>query len=359
MIEVLAIEDDQDVGESLEDYLPDLGISVTVVSSAEEALVLAQSAKPDAILCDVKLPGMDGFEACRRFKKISELASIPVIFTTARTEVEDKLIGYKAGGVDYLTKPYKLEEIQVRVQYHVTKAQMERDLRRTNELLRLETERLERVLSITAHDLGGPLEGMGLVLGMLLRDRESKSRDVLDKLNDTVVSMKQTLHELLVWAKTGSIGPPIIETVQADSLIERNIAIVASMAAVKKINVSSTVGPGVCVLADRNMLDVIIRNLVINAVKFTSATGVVVVSSRTDNNKVVITVSDNGVGISESAQQVLFGSERRTTEGTVGESGSGLGLSLSYDLVALMNGEIFVESVPDKGSKFHVLLQKA
>ena len=110
MIEVLAIEDDKDVGESLEDYMPDYGIAVRVVPSAEEALSLLEAIKPDAILCDVRLPGMDGFEACRRFKALPSLASIPVIFMTARTEIEDKLVGYEAGGVDYLTKPYKLEE---------------------------------------------------------------------------------------------------------------------------------------------------------------------------------------------------------------------------------------------------------
>ena len=129
------------------------------------------------------------------------------------------------------------------------------------------------------------------------------------------------------------------------------------MAVAKNIVVTSTIGSKVLVYADRNMLDVVIRNLVINAVKFTDEHGIVKISSKLTGNEVVITVSDNGVGIHESIQERLFGSEGRTTEGTVGESGSGLGLGLSYDLVSLMNGKISVQSVPNKGSKFHVSLQ--
>src|SRR4051812_26106497 len=86
------------------DYLGSHGFSLVVAQDAEEAIERARFARPDLILLDVMMPGMNGFEACRRLKESEETRHIPVIFMTALSDSNDKIVGFKAGAVDYITK---------------------------------------------------------------------------------------------------------------------------------------------------------------------------------------------------------------------------------------------------------------
>jgi DNA-binding response OmpR family regulator len=106
------------VGEHLEDHDYD----VTVAQDGEEALTRAQLTRPDLILLDVMMPGIDGFETCRRLKANPATADIPVIFMTALTDVNDKVAAFQAGGVDYISKPFQIEELLARVRTHLALA---------------------------------------------------------------------------------------------------------------------------------------------------------------------------------------------------------------------------------------------
>ena len=114
------------------------GITVVVAQDGEEALVRAQLARPDLILLDVMMPGMDGFETCRRLKASDELCDIPVIFMTALTEYSDKLRGFEAGGVDYVTKPFETEEVLARISTHLSLRRMQQRLAEQNAALQKE-----------------------------------------------------------------------------------------------------------------------------------------------------------------------------------------------------------------------------
>ena len=120
------------------DYLGSHGFSLVVAQDAEEAIERARFAQPDLILLDVMMPGMNGFEACRRLKMIEETGHIPVIFMTALSDPNDKISGFKAGGVDYITKPFQLEEVLARVNTHLALQAMQRQLASQNLRLREE-----------------------------------------------------------------------------------------------------------------------------------------------------------------------------------------------------------------------------
>src|SRR3954468_2378031 len=100
-------------------HLEDRGYSVSVALGGEEALERAQFLCPDLILLDVMMDGIDGFETCRRLKAKRETAEIPVIFMTALTDIERKVQGFAAGGVDYVGKPFQVEELVARVGTHL------------------------------------------------------------------------------------------------------------------------------------------------------------------------------------------------------------------------------------------------
>ena len=92
---------------------------ISMANSGVKALELIPKLQPDLILLDIMMPGMDGIETCRRLKDDESTRDIPIIFITAKTETEDVVAGFKAGGVDYITKPFHLEEVLARVETHL------------------------------------------------------------------------------------------------------------------------------------------------------------------------------------------------------------------------------------------------
>lgn len=114
------------------------------------------------------------------------------------------------------------------------------------------------------------------------------------------------------------------------------------------------------VYADKSMMEIVIQNLITNAVKFTGKGDVITVSNQDYNGKILICIEDTGIGISEENQKKLFNAKKNfTTNGTENEKGTGLGLTISKDLVELNNGRIWLESTPNIGSKFFIELPKA
>lgn len=357
-MKVLIVEDEPALREALADYLPEHGIEPELASSGEEGLEQAQLGPHDAIILDVRLPGIDGFETCRRLARLDIPRHTPVVFLTARADQKDKIEGFEAGGVDYLTKPFQLEELVTRLRYHVDRARTEQALRDANERLQLETERLDRVLSITAHDLGGPLEGLGLVLTML-RDHEEQRTDAsIDTLLSTVAGLRKLLDDLLVWARTGAAGfHPESRPVQVWAVARRNLEVVKTMAQNKGVTLDAKVSAHIWAHTDRNMLDTVVRNLVINAVKFTDREGTVTVRASRNEEEVLISVVDDGIGIPPDRLESLLEPGRgESTPGTRGELGSGLGLALARKMVDVLGGRLWVESTPGEGSQFHVAL---
>jgi two-component system, NtrC family, sensor kinase len=126
-------------------YFEENGFRVVVAQDGEEALERAKLVQPDLILLDVMMPGIDGFETCRRLKTMPEVKEIPVIFMTALSDTNEKISGFKAGGVDYVTKPCQIEEVLARVNTHLSLRSMQRKLEAQNRELRAESDERRRV----------------------------------------------------------------------------------------------------------------------------------------------------------------------------------------------------------------------
>ena len=100
-------------------HLEDSGFEIVIAQSGEDGIKRAQRTLPDLILLDVMMPGIDGFETCKRLKADAQTADIPVIFMTALAVTTDKVSGFEAGGVDYITKPIQVAEVLVRINTHL------------------------------------------------------------------------------------------------------------------------------------------------------------------------------------------------------------------------------------------------
>jgi len=162
------------------------GYRAMVATSGEVALDLAERFAPDMILLDVTMPGLDGFAVCRRLKQQEATRAIPVIFLTARDETADLLEGFRAGGVDYVTKPFQKEEVLVRIQTHLEKAGLVRALRAKNEALEAEIAQ-RQALTQERNKLQGRLS---------LADQREAQRWALGSLVGQSPTLKKVLDDI-------------------------------------------------------------------------------------------------------------------------------------------------------------------
>ncbi len=142
---VLIVDDNPTNLDLLFDSLSQANFKVLIAKDGQNAIRQATLAQPDAILLDIVMPGLDGLETCRRLKDRTETNDIPVIFLTALTDTIDKVGGFKAGAVDYITKPFQQAEVLARLETHLTIRSLQKSLQEKNERLEQEINERKRV----------------------------------------------------------------------------------------------------------------------------------------------------------------------------------------------------------------------
>ncbi len=135
---VLIIDDTPSNLRVLVDCLEEAGFRVLVAQDGVEGLRRAQFMRPDIILLDIMMPAMDGFETCRRLKESAETNQIPVVFMTALSDLSSKVTGFEAGGIDYVTKPFQVEEVLMRINTHLALRALQKQMLEQNMMLQLE-----------------------------------------------------------------------------------------------------------------------------------------------------------------------------------------------------------------------------
>lgn len=183
---VLIVDDIAENRNVLSETLERENYEILLAPNGESGIKVAQKAQPDLILLDVMMPGIDGFETCRRLKADQATAKIPVIFISARDELQATLEGFRAGGVDYLTKPFQAEEVLIRVGTHLTNARLTRQLQQSNEALRAEIARREQA-EADRDQVGGQLD--------VLEERESSRWGVAGMIGQSE-TFRDILHSI-------------------------------------------------------------------------------------------------------------------------------------------------------------------
>lgn len=346
------------------DYLTSLGFTVLIAQNGKMAFQILEADLPDIILLDVKMPGMDGFEVCRRLKQHDETKDIPVIFMTALSETADKISGFEVGGVDYITKPFQQEEVLARVKAHLTICQLQQDLQQKNQALEEANASKDKFFSIIAHDLRSPFTGLLGITDILAQEIDNYSKDnikkMLLKLKSSAERLFKLLENLLTWSRIqrGTLEH-CPQQLPLHDMVAHNIMLFASTADQKQISLQNTVNDGELVYADAEMLDTILRNLLSNGIKFTPQGGTITIASDQAEDHVLISVTDTGIGIREDMIADLFRIDvKYQRRGTDGETGTGLGLVLCKELVEQNGGTIRIESQKGKGTTFQFILPK-
>jgi len=216
--------------------------------------------------------------------------------------------------------------------------------------------------SIISHDLRGPLGSSVALSELLVEDIEQYSREeireVSEQLHQSNKNIYKLLENLLEWSRvqTGMItfSP---KKIVLNTLIKENVELNKNAALHKNINLLFESEELIEIEADKNMIDTILRNLLSNAIKFTDKYGKVEIRLQKTNQKVQVSVTDNGIGIPDNIREKLFKINGRVLQkGTENETGSGLGLLLCSEFVNIHQGEIWVENKHEKGSVFKFTL---
>ncbi len=369
---ILVVDDNPTNLQVLLESLKRTGFKILVARTGENAIQQAEYGKPDLILLDVMMPGIDGFETCRRFKTLDAFKEIPIIFMTALTDTTDKLKGFQAGGVDYVTKPLQHEEVLARVVTHLTIRRLQQESREQHLLLQEKHAELQalnaskdKFFSIISHDLRSPLSSVLVGLRLLTdpesRVSESEKEEILHDSRRTVEQLYSLLDNLLVWSRLQrGLMEYAPKQIDLQPLFERNATLFAANAEQKQIAIRQTVTAPIFAFADSQMIDTVIRNLISNALKFTEARGAITLSACQNDQNVEITVADTGIGMDAEAVAKLFRLDVRYNQlGTAGEKGTGLGLNVCKEFAEKNGGSIAVESVVGAGTTFRVTLPKS
>ncbi len=330
----------------LRELLEPGGNEVVEATNGITALELAVTQSPDVVLLDVQMPGLDGFEVCRRLKANEATAAIPVVLVTVLDARADRITGIRAGASDFLTKPVDRTELVLRVGNAIAAYSLYRKLQE------LEAMR-DTLVHLMVHDLRSPLAGVmvGLELAqMRVNASDAALGEVLGAALQSARRMADMVSDMLDLSRLEENALPL-EREHFD-LNE----VIATAARLVPNGAERVVHDGGAAAAlaygDRTLLLRVVANLLDNAVKFTPAGGQVTVKVSCDATGVRVSVSDTGPGIPPDARSVIFEKFGQVRGVHQERRSSGLGLAFCQLAVRAHGGEIGVESDGRCGSEF-------
>lgn len=220
----------------------------------------------------------------------------------------------------------------------------------------------DKLFSIISHDLRSPLSSLVSVLDLTKNGDFSKDEfyGLLNEMHENVGYTANLVENLLKWVETQQKGIKVNPVIfELHEMVQSKILLMRNQLAIKNIEIANHVDKGIEINADKDMIELVIRNLLSNATKYSNDNGLINVYASVEKDKVNILFQDYGVGISPDNIATLFKSKVFSTRGTKNEKGTGLGLMLCKDFLELNGGTISVESEIGKGSLFSVTLPNA
>lgn len=356
---VLIVDDETKNLRILGDMLSSVGAKVAMSRDGISAINFVKKSRPDIMLLDVLLPGVDGYEICRMLKQAPDTKELPVILISALSDTADIVKGFEAGCVDYITKPFHKSEVLARVNAHLQLKNARERLESVNEQLSTVNASKDKLFTVISRNLHASINELNDMLKGIT-EQPAGLCEIIGKASGTSRQISDLLENLLLWARIhrGEIDFHPQET-DIGQIVETVMEDIAGMAETKSIRLSSEINATLPVFADVETTLAITRNLIENAIKFTPEFGVVVVSTTQSEEMVEISVADTGIGMDADIRNRLFRLENHfSTLGTGNEKGTGLGLLLCKELVEKNGGKIFVESKPGEGSRFAFTLPK-
>ena len=338
----------------------DYTFRIMEAATGEEGIEIIDRDMPDILLLDNKLPGIQGVEVLEYVRKKNY--DIVVAMITSYASIDVAIKAHNDGAIDFIPKPFTPQELKASVE-QITKQQY---LRRITHKLRVEGKKVRfQFLSVLSHEMKAPLNAIEGYLRMM---QERQMGDSLDEYSSAIErslqridSMRHLIMDLLDFTRV-SFEKQVekMQDVNMKELVSMAVVTVSPYAIHKDIQFLTDIRGCETIWADPNDFEIIMNNLVSNAVKYNRKGGTVTVTVDCNDNEFSLSVADTGIGINDEERDMLFEEfSRIKNDKTRNISGSGLGLSIVRKVVGLYHGVINVESVPDRGSVFTVLIPKS
>lgn len=346
---------------------------VLAAKNGERALEYAIQERPDLIMLDILMPGLDGYEVCRRLKADPATHEIPIIFVTVMDQEQDETRGFALGAMDYVTKPFSPAVVQARVRTHL---ELKRHRDHLEKLVQERTAALEsarreaeaaneakgRFLSNISHELRTPLNsirGMGEILMYPDLSGEER-RDYLETLRESADSLLLMIEDILDFSRLQYGEEKLAqEKFSVHLLLKKLDSMLGRKAQEKNLSLAIHIDPAVpiALLGDSAKLNRTLNNLTSNAIKFTSQGKIEIrvgVADQTATGVLLrFEIQDTGIGIPTDKLDHLFDAFSQVDDSlTRIHGGLGLGLANSRYLITMLGGTIEVHSTPGEGSVF-------
>lgn len=327
--------------------------TVELAVNGEEALSTASRIRPELILLDIDMPGLDGYEVCARLSDNPLTEDIPVIFVSALSDTAHKVTGLSLGACDYVTKPLQREEVLARVSTHLEMGRLRRDLRRSMKELEDKNQRLERFSRSLAHDLRSPLTSVIGHASLLKLEKglsESATQSI-DCIRCAGENLNETVDSLLLMA-IADHGEMEMVPLDVQKVAETCRSDIHDM--IREYEGTITLeSEGSACLGYGPWMRRVLTNLFTNGLKYGGTHPQIVFSAKPGAEGMVrYVVKDNGDGLSDEQIGKLFNEFTRFSPETA--PGIGLGLALVKSLIHQMGGRIHVESSKETGTAFMI-----
>ncbi len=336
--------------------------TVKVATNGMQGLELsAQEPKPDLILLDIMMPGLDGYEVCRCLKRDSRTKHIPVIFLSALDKESDELQGLDAGAVDFITKPFKLEIVRARINTQLELLRMRQQLQAARLRAEAASQSKSVFLANMSHEIRTPMSAiMGMTDLALEKAVDSKQRTYLETVKLSADSLLALINDILDFSKieAGQMELDEHPFLLAEA-VEAAVRTVSVLSEEKGLEILVDIAPDVpsAVAGDSLRFRQITLNLLSNAIKFSEKGPIrikVTVEKRgTETTTRRVSVTDRGIGIKADKIDFVFSAFSQADSSVSRKfGGTGLGLAICRQLCELMDGEIMVESEYGQGATF-------
>jgi two-component system sensor histidine kinase/response regulator len=260
--------------------------------------------------------------------------------------------------IAYIRDSYEKERQAVTEKTAAIEEKNRQIVEQNKELERLNSEK-NKLMSIVAHDLRSPLGNIQSFLELLTQDalEENEKLEIEQELLNSTNNTMTMLSKLLNWSKTqlhGVTAQP--ENLNLSKLLEPTISLERQAAEQKNIRIRHEFDTTIVIYADADMMQLILRNILGNAVKFTKPGGNILIRSELSGTNCIISVKDDGIGIPKERHNAIFSLNVQSTFGTKNEKGVGLGLMLCQEFIQAQNGSIRFESEPGSGTTFYITI---
>jgi DNA-binding response OmpR family regulator len=309
-----------------------------IANRGDRALkILEGDARIDLVLLDIMMPGMDGYEVCRCIRAMPSAKDVPVLFLTAKGELDDIVRGFDSGGNDYITKPFRPQELLSRVRTHVTVQAQRQEIADKN------TE-LKEMLQIVCHDIANHFMVLSMSMTLIEEDPTENFQAFMPNIKAAIrngINLTELVREL----RRSEDKPLKLQSVPVRSALDESLLILNAKIRAKNLSVSIT-GSSTNVMAEPcALINSVFNNILSNAIKFSHDGGKIDIAIRAENGKVEIRFRDHGVGMPADILEHLFDVGRsHGRAGTAGERGTGFGMPLMHRFMERFGGAVEVVS---------------